>query len=199
MAPFSREEFEVRSKTLLVTLLAIASLSFGARDSSAQEIKARDLSRYKDGGTYDLNWSRSGEEHEEMRSKLRAFLWEHWSQRRLGRITATIYTIEGDPTTTTFYVEPDKNGAWRVSTEYESECCWFYGMEGKERKRETGKGFYNVVERVVGGRDEKAKEFKIIWSVIPKGEKREPNTYALRLSKTARNQESSSQELAFIL
>ena len=80
----------MRSKTFLVTLLAVAFLPLGARNISSQETKARDLSRYENGGTYDLNWSRSGEEHEEMRSKLRAFLWEHWSQRRLGRITATI-------------------------------------------------------------------------------------------------------------
>lgn len=190
----------MRSKTILAALLAIASVPFGAPSSSSQEVKARDLSRYKDGGTYNLSWSRGGEELEEMRSKLRAFLWEHWSQRRLGRITATIYTIEGDPTTTTFYVEPNEGGDWQVATEYESECCWFYGMEGKERKREKGKGFYNIVERVVGGRDEQAKEFKIVWSVIPEGEKRQPNTYALRLRRAARNQESNpKEEVAFIL
>jgi|GEM_PF-7004893 len=139
------------------------------------------------------------EELEEMRSKLRAFLRENWSQRRPGCITATIYTIEGDPTTTTFYVEPDKNGTWRVATEYESECCWFYGMAGKERKRETGEVFYNVVERVVGGRDDKAKEFRIVWSVIPEGEKRQPNTYALRLRKVTRDHEGSPKEVTFIL
>lgn len=189
----------MRSKTLFVILLAVAFLPFSARDGSSQEIKARDLSRYQDGGTYDLNWSRGGKELEEMRSKLRAFLWEHWSQRRLGRITATIYTIEGDPMKTAFYVEPGESGDWRVTTEYESECCWFYGMEGKERKRETGKGFYNVVERVVGGRDEKAEEFQSVWSVIPEGEKRQPNTYALRLRKITRNQDGSLKEVAFIL
>jgi nuclear transport factor 2 (NTF2) superfamily protein len=189
----------MRSNTLFVALLAIALLLCGARESAAQETKARDLSRYKDGGTYDLKWSRSGAELEEMRSKLRAFLWERWSKRRPGRITATIYTIEGDPTTTTFYVEPDKNGDWRVATEYESVCCWSDGMEGKERKRETGKEFYNVVERIVGGRDDKAKQFQIIWSVIPEGEKRQPHTYTLRLRKTTRNQEGNSKEVAFIL
>ena len=189
----------MQSKTLLVTLLAITFIPFGARDNSSQEINARDISRYKNGGAYNLNWSRSGEELEEMRSKVRAFLWEHWSQRRLGRITATIYTIEGDPTTTTFYVEPDKKGTWQVATEYESECCWFYGREGKERKRETGKGSFNIVERVVGGRDEKSKEFQIEWSVIPEGEKRQPNTYALRLRKVTRNQKGSPKEVGFIL
>ncbi|MFL6230192.1 MAG: hypothetical protein ACJ741_15580, partial [Pyrinomonadaceae bacterium] len=127
------------------------------------------------------------------------FLWEHWSRRHLGRITATVYSIEGDPTTTAFYIEPDESGAWRVATEYESECCWFYRMEGKERKRESGKGAYYVVERVVGGRDEKAKEFRIVWSVIPESEKRQPNTYALRLRKGSRNQENGLDDGAFIL
>ncbi len=189
----------MRSKPLLVSLFIITLLSFGAHDSYSQETKGRDLSRYKDGGAYDLNWSRSGEEHEEMRSKLRAFLWEHWSQPRLGRIIATIYAIEGDPTTITFYVEPNESGEWQVATEYDSECCWFYGMEGKERKRETGKGSYNVVERVVQGRDDTTKEFKNAWSVIPEGEERPPNTYALRLRKTTRNQQGAPKDVGFIL
>jgi hypothetical protein len=174
-------------------------ISFGARDSYSQETKGRDLSRYKDGGAYDLNWSRSGEEHEEMRAKLRAFLWEHWSQRRRGRITATIYAIEGDPTTTAFYVEPNESGEWQVTTEYDSECCWFYSTEGKEKRQDTGKYSYNVVERVVQGRDDAAKEFKSVWSVIPHSEKRPPNTYALRLRKAAQNQQGTSKEVAFIL
>lgn len=190
----------MRSKTLHAILLGVACLAFGARDGYAQATKARDLSRYKDGGTYDLKWTRGGEELEEMRAKLRAFVWEHWSQRRLGRVTAVIYTVEGDPTTNTFYVEPNESGGWQVATEYESECCWFYGAEGKERKRETGKGAYNVVERVAGGgRDDKAEEFQIVWSVIPEGERRPPQTYALRLRKTARTQEGTSQEIVFIL
>lgn len=189
----------MRSRILLVAVFAVALLTPGARGDATQEQKPRDLSRYEDGGSYDLSWGRGGEDLEAMRAKLRVFLWEHWSQRRTGRITATLYTIEGDPTKTTFYVEPDGSGAWRVATEYERECCWFYGMEGKERKRETGKGSYYVVERVFGGRDEKAKGFRITWSVIPESEDRQPNTYALRLRKPVRNQADNPKEVAFIL
>ena len=189
----------MRSRIILAAVLTVALLALGARGGSSQELKPRDLSRYEDGGSYDLSWSRGGEELEEMRSKLRAFLWEHWSQRRLGRITATLYSIEGDPTKTTFFVEPDESGAWRVATEYERDCCWFHSMEGKERKQETGKGSYYVVERVVGGRDEKSKEFRTTWSVIAESEKRQPNTYALRLRKPVRKQEDNPREVAFIL
>lgn len=189
----------MRSQKLLITLFAAALLATDVRLGSSQEMKPRDLSRYEDGGSYDLSWSRGGEELEEMRSKLRAFLWEHWSQRRLGRITATLYSIEGDPTKIAFYVEADEGGAWRVATEYERDCCWFDSVEGRERKRETGKASYYAVERVVGGRDEKAKGFRITWSVIPEREERQPNTYALRLRKTSRDQEGGSEEEALIL
>ena len=190
---------EMRRQLLFVSLLVTAILYLDVRDTAAQETKARDLSRYEDGGTVDLSWDRGGAELEGSRSKLRNFLWEHWSQHRLGRIVSTIYSLEGDPTTISFYVEPDENGAWRVATEYERYCCWFYGMEGKERKRETGKGTYYIVERVVGGRDAKAKEFRIVWSVIPAKEKRRSGTYALRLRGASRNQKDISGEVPFIL
>ena len=85
-----------------------------------------------------------------MRPKLREFLWEHWSQKRLGRVVATFYSIEGDPTTHHLYIEPGGDGRWRVVSEYESECCWFYSMEKPKKKREHRKGveIYDTVERV---------------------------------------------------
>ena|SRR5438105_4180771 len=175
----------MRSRTFLVALLAVTLLALGAHSSSLQEKKARDLSRYDDGGSYDLNWGRNGKELEEMRSKLRAFLWEHWSQHCLGHITATNYTPEGVPTTTTFYIEPDEHGAWYVATAYKAGAVAYY-----------------TVERVVGGRDTKAKEFKITWSVIPKGVRRLPSTYALRLRDARINKDDGSVEsvdIAYLL
>lgn len=195
----SREGVDMRSRILLVAAFSVALLTPGARAGSSQQPKSRDYSRYEDGGHYNLSWSRSSEELEEMRSKLRAFLWEHWSQRRLGRITATLYSIEGDPTRITFFVEPDESRAWRVATEYESNCCWFHNMQGEEKKLETGTGVYYAVERVVGVRDAKSKDFRSTWSVIPENEKRRPDTYALRLRKRVKGQEDNSDEVAFIL
>ena len=189
----------MRRQLLFVSLLVMAVFSIGVRDTAAQETKARDLSRYENGGTFDLSWDRSGAKHEEQRSKLRAFLWEHWSQHRLGRIVTTFYSLEGDPTTISFYVEPDESGTWRVATEYERYCCWSDKMAGKEKKHETGQGTYYIVERVVGGRDFKAKEFRIVWSVIPAKKKSRPGTYALRLRGASSNQKEISDEAPFII
>lgn len=88
-----------------------------ARHSFSQEAKARDLSLYDGGGTYDLGWGRGSKALEKARLKLRAFLWEHWFQHRLGRITTTIYTFEGCTETGSFFVEPDERGVWRVAIE----------------------------------------------------------------------------------
>ncbi len=128
----------------------------------AQTDRKRDLSRYDDGGTFDFNWGAGPQAHERMRPKLREFLWEHWSGRKPGRVVVTFYSIEGDPTTLNLYVEPGEDGRWRVVSEYENECCWFYSMEKPKRKRERRKGvdIYNTVERV-----------------------EEPNGFSLRLRK----------------
>jgi hypothetical protein len=131
-----------------------------------------------------------------MRPKLREFVWEHWRQKRLARVVATFYSIEGDPITYRMFIEPDATGRWRVLSEYESECCALYALEKKRKKikrqRETGIVIYDIVERV-----EELKTDKVTWKVIAEEESRESVKYSLRLRKGA--DESNSSETALIL
>src|ERR1700737_2190272 len=85
--------------------------------------KSRDLSRYDDGGAIDYSWDIGPDAHPEVNAKLRDFLWEHWTQKRLAHVVITFYTIEGDPTKYNLFVEPDGSHHWRVSAKYEGECC----------------------------------------------------------------------------
>jgi hypothetical protein len=173
---------------LLVLLLAIvAQAGLGPR---AQK---RDLARYDNGGTFDFSWDLMPEAHERTKPKLRMFLWEHWSQKRLGRVVAIFYTIEGDPTTVNLYIEPDANGHWRVVSEYERECCALYALQKKQKKRtrERGVAIYDKVEWV-----EPIKN-GVAWRVMPEGAPHDRETYRLRFSKTA--EETKSLDTAFIL
>lgn len=157
-------------------------LAFSCLTSLAQT--PRDMARYDDGGAFDFSWGVGRKAHDQMKPKLRDFLWEHWTQKRLAHVVVTLYTIEGDPTTYNLFVEPDGNQRWRVVAEYESECCWFYAMEKPRRKRKRKKGvaLYDVVERVqISGND------RGTLPIIPGGDRRESNSYVLHLRRTDGN------------
>jgi hypothetical protein len=168
----------MRNERRFIGSLALLLTVFVGQTVLAQNVQKRDLARYDDGGNFDFNWAAGPEAHERMRPKLRQFLWEHWSQKRLGHVVAAFYSIEGDPIRHTFYIEPDGNGRWHVVSEYERECCWSYALLKKKRKRklEKGKWSFDTVERV-----EQTEKGKGAWKVIPEGENREPGTYWLRL------------------
>ena len=147
----------------------------------------RDLTRYDDGGVFDFSWGARLEAHAQMRPKLRRFLWEHWTQKRLAHLVVILYSIEGDPTTYNLFVEPDRDQRWRVVAEYESECCWFNSMEKPKRKRKREKGvvIYDVVERVQTSGSDQA-----TLSLISEGDRREADSYILRLRRIVEGNKS---------
>jgi len=151
-------------------------LAFSGHTGRAQN--PRDLTRYDDGGAFDFSWGAGPEAHAQMRPKLRRFLWEHWTQKRLAHLVVSLYSIEGDPTTYNLFIEPGRDQRWRVVAEYESECCWFYSMERPKRKRKREKGvvIYAVVERVQTSMSDQATS-----SLISEGDRREADSYILRL------------------
>lgn len=170
----------MRNQRHFTACLSLLFITFFGQTVLAQSVQKRNLARYDDGGSFDFNWGLGPKAHERMRPKLRKFIWEHWSQKRLGHVIVTFYTIEGDPTTHNLYIEPDESGQWRIVSEYESECCWFYAMEKKKRQRQRSRGVetYDTVERIKQINDGKG-----TWKVIPEGESRQPNTYWLRIRR----------------
>ncbi|HKQ79166.1 MAG TPA: hypothetical protein VJ810_36060 [Blastocatellia bacterium] len=161
----------------LLTLLAFSGHTCLAQTS-------RNLTRYDDGGSFNFHWGVGpAAAPNQMLPKFRDFLWEHWTQKRLARVVVIISSIEGDPTTYNLFVEPDRNQRWRVIAEYKSWCCWFYAME-KPRKRKyvlkKGVTVYDVVERVQISRNDLGN-----WSIIPEEDRREPDSYFLRLRRTS--------------
>ena len=172
----------------LVLLLVITS--FGP-EVGAQRFQKWDLARYENGGTLDFNWE-VAPNHEEMKGRLREFLWERWRQKQLGFVVAILYSYHGDHTTHAFFVEPDANGRWRVVSEYEGECCVLYAMQKNKRKPERKKGTenYDVVERV-----QETKDGEDSWRVLPEQDRRKADMYRLRLRQSQANKLSASPVL----
>ncbi len=52
---------------------------------------------------------------------MREFLWEHYLAHRRGEVVVTTHSIEGDPCTAWYWVEPDAAGTWRIHYELEGE------------------------------------------------------------------------------
>jgi len=164
----------MKIRVYIICLLFL--LPFSGHTGLAQN--PRDLTHYDDGGAFDFSWGSGPKAHAQMSPKLRRFLWEHWTQKRLAHVIVTLYTIEGDPTIYNLFVEPDRDQRWRVVAEYESECCWYYSMEKPKRERERKKGvvIYDVVERVQTSEGDQTPS-----SFIPEGERREADSYIIRL------------------
>jgi hypothetical protein len=46
--------------------------------------------------------------------QVRAFVARHWRQHRRGYAEFTLYSKEGEPTTSQLYIEPDASGRWQI-------------------------------------------------------------------------------------
>ena len=78
---------------------------------------SRDLSKYENGGTYDLalenrdGWPR-------LTGEVREFVWNHWRVHRLGWVRVTEHSVDAWAKTS-YFIEPDAAGKWRVRIDLE--------------------------------------------------------------------------------
>ena len=56
-----------------------------------------------------------GETTLRMFAEIREWIWGHFKERRPGRLVVTMYSLEGDRTTTTYVVERDDADVWSIS------------------------------------------------------------------------------------
>ncbi len=149
------------------------------RESLSDNSK-RDLTVYEQGKTYDFSWSKVKTMRAE-RNEFRGFLWQQWSKQRRTKVTATFYSVEGDPTISTYYIEPIESGRWHIAVESESECCWSCAMQKpkKQRERRRRSVIYNDLERVQEVQDKNGLFLK--WKAIPTDKQSPSQSYMLRL------------------
>lgn len=105
-----------KSPIFLTFSLVLATVSGGTGLDSNE---SRDLRLYERAGPYVLAAKANPitEDSFLIAASIRDFLWRHWRGHRLGTLLVTTFSIEGLPTRTTYFVEPDKSGVWRVLSE----------------------------------------------------------------------------------
>lgn len=102
-----------------------------------QATRGRLAPKIEIGPTYEFSFSDSQLQRSSKEAAIRGFVWEHWVQKRAGKVTAKFYSIEGDPTIHTFSVRPDRNGRWAIISEIRSCCGRLYYFRKPWQRRES--------------------------------------------------------------
>lgn len=140
--------------------------------SSRQAVR-RDLAVYDKAGPYIID-NEPPFKGDKYFGEIRSFLWEHWRERRLGLVKATFFSIEGDHTSSSFFVEPDAKGCWRIAVESESIISALLPKRRRPRRIVTNED-YDQVDRV------EENENAATPIPLPENEVRLPQTFKLRL------------------
>jgi hypothetical protein len=104
---------------------------------------ARDLAGYDTLGPLE---QRPIDPNDSVLTRVREFVWQHWTERRRGYAVATRYSREGEPSVFHFYIEPDAGGTWQVVIDGEHERTNRARGKDLKRSRETS----HCVARRVG-------------------------------------------------
>jgi hypothetical protein len=100
------------------TLSAAAVGAIMLATPSFTRASARDLARYETRGPFVLHEHViSAEDRALIHAQMREFFLDCWQQHRLGRLITIGFSMEGLPTRTTYFIEPDEKGAWHVVIE----------------------------------------------------------------------------------
>jgi len=165
----------VRTTRITFLLLVVCASAF------SQAVDKRNLKNYEDGGKFDFSWRNGPELNNEMRARLREFIWSAWKTKRPSMVEADFYSVEGDPTTNHIFIEPDKKGNWRVRIWWQMWCCALDALSKPPRKmrRHRGTNVYTIVER--WQIDRKTIPSLFGFRYIPPDVPQPPNSYTLHL------------------
>ncbi len=163
-------------RLLIAAAMSIMTLSCNSttQSGSIQQTQMRDLSRYDKAGPYTIELELDTQARNKLEAEIREFLWSHWHQRRLGHVTVTQYSKEGEPSTSSYDIEPDEKGAWHIAVKIDRTLVDRGGS--KSRRSELVEYEAYAIERV-----EVPQHGLTQGAVIPEGEMRTPQSYRLAL------------------
>lgn len=144
------------------------------RSSPLQQAKMRNLARYDKAGPYTIELRLDAQARSNIEANVREFLWSHWHQRRLGHVAVTRYSKEGEPSTSSYFIEPDERGVWHIAVKI-GRTLVDRGDSKSQRYESVEYEAYSVerIEVPKGGLTQSA--------VIPEREARTPQSYRLAL------------------
>ncbi|HEV2495307.1 MAG TPA: hypothetical protein VG204_19790 [Terriglobia bacterium] len=105
---------------MIVLVVVLLGSGRAANSIQQKQTMSRDLRLYDQPAPYTLPVSLRDGQRKKVEAEIRGFLWTHWHQHRLGKLVATWYSKEGEPTTYTYFVEPDEKGVWQIKGQWES-------------------------------------------------------------------------------
>ena len=170
---------------LIFTSFLILLPGLKAEAKSSEQRAKRDLASYDQAGPYELNNDLHPHDADKILGEIRGFLWEHWKEKQLGLVKATFFSIEGDQTSSSFFVEPDAKGSWCVKVESVSVTAALL-RKGSKPRREITHEKYDEIERLELMSGNSATSI-----LIPAQAMRQPQTYKLRL----RNRHTKSMRI----
>lgn len=92
--------------TILIFLMAARPQ---ARKETNPSLQATDIT------TFEVRPDLTTKARNEMIAKIRTWLWDHWQDRRTGRMEMMTTTLEGENTRTIFSVEQSPEGVWHIA------------------------------------------------------------------------------------
>jgi hypothetical protein len=148
-----------------------------AQNGKSTSVKLKNISRYDKLGPYEVPVG--GKNLSAVEAEVCEFIWEHWTQHRLGYVIVTFHSIEGEPSTSQMFVEPDEAGLWHLSTRIERKLIdrrAFSDPKFKGTVEQTDEYKAYEIERIEVPANGLSKRV-----VIPASVKRRLDSYLLRL------------------
>lgn len=99
--------------------------------SGTTSATGRNLAQYAAAGPFSLRDDISPTARRQAASQMRSFIWQKWQSKQRGRASYVSTIIRGyAPGTSTFYVEPDERGEWRIALEVQGQDApqYFYSV-----------------------------------------------------------------------
>jgi len=103
-------------------LVFLILLSQSAGSSEHALIPAHDIDTYDKAGPYERMKNSNSQYSPALESRIvrsRDWLWSHWIEHRKGLLMEAYFSIEGDQSIFFYFVEPDRNGRWRIGVKIE--------------------------------------------------------------------------------
>jgi hypothetical protein len=137
-----------------------------------KSIPSQDIDSYEKAGPYELERGPGGELPTDRIDKERAWIWSHWTERHLGLLMEVSYSIEGDRAAFFYFVEPDRDGRWRIGIKVER-------LEGDRVKLGCNHFRVETFSAYVVSRAEKHENAQGKHALVPLEENRSPGEYIL--------------------
>lgn len=171
---------QLRAKIRPAILLPIISLVTLCSAVDSCEPRGRDLKHYEIGSRLEISLVSPNETAiVNAENALRDFVWRHFALKRPGCIEMSARSLEGMPKVTTYYIEPEPNGAWHV--EIDSDwTSWDFKQNVAHRNSSRAKAY--AVERVGAGEGRFDK-----GALIPESVDTPANSYTLKLKDSKGN------------